>query len=62
MEILYQFQTADGELNRGWDQTGSNAANLNWPEQFRLNIKTGASGTWILGLVNAAPYFASAFM
>ena len=47
---------------RGWDQTGSNAANLNWPDQFGVDTKSGASGTWILGLVNAAPYFASAFM
>lgn len=51
-----------GAAVQGWDQTGSNAANLNWPEQFGVDTSTGASGTWILGLVNAAPYFASAFI
>ena len=49
---------------RGWDQTGSNAANLTWPEALGLNPKatSGSRDTWILGLVNAAPYIAAAFM
>lgn len=52
-----------GAAVQGWDQTGSNAANLNWPQAFGLD--TGASnsrGSWIFGLVNAAPYFAAAFV
>lgn len=47
---------------RGWDETGSNAANLNWPDEFGLDTKTNNNDVWILGLVNAAPYFASAFV
>lgn len=48
---------------RGWDQTGSNGANLNWPNAFGLDTKAiNSKGAWIFGLVNAAPYFAAAFM
>ena len=49
-----------GAAVQGWDQTGSNGANLNWPQAF--HVGDDARGNWILGVVNAAPYFASAFM
>jgi hypothetical protein len=49
-------------FTRGWDQTGSNGANLNWPKAFGLDTDTSSNDVWVLGLVNAAPYFASAFM
>lgn len=55
-------------LLRGWDQTGSNGANLSWPVAFGVgNTSIGAVGyskydAWIVGLVNAAPYIASAFI
>ena len=49
-----------GAAVQGWDQTGSNGANLNWPQAF--GVSSDSNGTWILGLVNAAPYFASALM
>ncbi|KAL2050299.1 hypothetical protein ABVK25_009407 [Lepraria finkii] len=51
-----------GAAVQGWDETGSNAANLNWPDEFGLDTKTNNNDVWILGLVNAAPYFASAFV
>lgn len=57
-----------GAAVQGWDQTGSNGANLSWPEAFHLgNTTLGSSGysayaAWIVGLVNAAPYIASAFL
>ena len=47
---------------RGWDQTGSAGANLNWPQAFGLNTSENNNDIWIFGLVNAAPYFASAAM
>lgn len=52
-----------GAAVQGWDQTGSNGANLEWPQAFGLNTKASSSrGSWIFGLVNAAPYFAAAFI
>ena len=44
---------------RGWDQTGSNSANLSFPEAFNINRKDGID-PWIVGFVNAAPYLAAA--
>lgn len=54
-----------GAAVQGWDQTGSNAANLNWPRAFGLDSNdknADARGDWIFGIVNAAPYFASAMV
>lgn len=51
---------------QGWDQTGSNGANLSFPQAFNI-ADTGpactAAGTceshsWIIGLINGAPYMA----
>jgi len=61
-----------GAAVQGWDQTGSNGANLSFPDA--LGIPTtdpaadgspnpnAARNQWIQGLINAAPYIASAFM
>ena len=61
-----------GAAVQGWDQTGSNGANLSWPLDFGVPDtppKSGAVpgvdydyGSWIVGVVNAGPYIASAFM
>ncbi|KAF6226064.1 hypothetical protein HO133_008928 [Letharia lupina] len=53
-----------GAAVQGWDQTGSNGANLDWPNVFGLDTTAGSSsrGAWLFGLVNAAPYFAAAFI
>lgn len=48
-----------GAAVQGWDQTGSNGANLSFPAALGLDEDTDF-GTYIVGLVNAAPYFASA--
>lgn len=54
-----------GAAVQGWDQTGSNGANLSWPVAFGVP-NSGAEATgkngWIVGLVNAGPYIASAFL
>jgi hypothetical protein len=53
---------------RGWDQTGSNGANLSFPVQFGIdaasapNAKESDRDNWLVGLVNSAPYIASAFL
>jgi sugar porter (SP) family MFS transporter len=42
---------AVGAATQGWDQTGSNGANLSFPQEF--NIHQGAKNEWIVGLINA---------
>ncbi|KIM73043.1 hypothetical protein PILCRDRAFT_81426 [Piloderma croceum F 1598] len=53
-----------GAATQGWDQTGSNSANLAFPTEFSIPINAGAPNaahnSWIVGVVNAAPYMASA--
>lgn len=52
---------------QGWDQTGSNGANLSWPDEFGLPQQGPICNTagvncddnqWLVGLVNSMPYFA----
>ncbi|GAO46983.1 sugar transporter [Saitoella complicata NRRL Y-17804] len=54
-----------GAAVQGWDQTGSNGANLSFPKEFGIAAPVGSPNhdrdNWIVGLVNAAPYIASAF-
>lgn len=40
---------------QGWDQTGSNGANLTFPQEFGI-----LNDEWLKGVINAAPYIASA--
>lgn len=53
---------------RGWDQTGSNGANLSFPVQFGIGegddptSPNWARDNWLVGLVNAGPYIGCAFM
>jgi hypothetical protein len=53
-----------GAATQGWDQTGSNGANLLFPTEFGVPTKAGAPdaarNSWIVGVVNAAPYIGSA--
>jgi MFS family permease len=55
---------------QGWDQTGSNGANLSFPQAFGI-ADTGAacaaagtceSNSWIIGAINGAPYMAIALL
>ncbi|KAH8648870.1 hypothetical protein BGZ61DRAFT_547101 [Ilyonectria robusta] len=53
---------------QGWDQTGSNGANLSFPQAFGIEERGDrctAAGTcernsWIIGAINSAPYMAIA--
>jgi hypothetical protein len=55
---------------QGWDQTGSNAANLGFPLELGINddptlgdcSPNCARNTWIIGFVNSAPYIAVALL
>ncbi|WVQ98392.1 hypothetical protein IAU59_005515 [Kwoniella sp. CBS 9459] len=55
---------AIGAATQGWDQTGSNGANLSFPTEFGIarpvGTPEGNSDEWKVGFVNAAPYIASA--
>ena len=59
-------QTSFNKNRRGWDQTGSNGANLSFPVAFGIDDTAGAPNAnrnqWIVGVINAAPYIASAFI
>ncbi|KAK5945334.1 hypothetical protein PMZ80_002538 [Knufia obscura] len=62
-----------GAAVQGWDQTGSNGANLSFPCAFNISdAPMGCDGNtpnpaaqknqWLVGLINAAPYIASSFL
>ncbi|KAI6898421.1 MFS transporter [Hortaea werneckii] len=58
-----------GAAVQGWDQTGSNGANLSFPVEFGIGNGEAPVGTpnrirdsWLVGLVNAGPYIGSAFL
>ncbi|KIL64192.1 hypothetical protein M378DRAFT_11588 [Amanita muscaria Koide BX008] len=53
---------------QGWDQTGSNGANLSFPLEFNISDDptvdpvNAARNQWIVGLINSGPYIASALV
>jgi hypothetical protein len=57
---------AIGAATQGWDQTGSNGANLSFPTEFGIGASLGSDDpnarhdTWLVGLVNSAPYASAA--
>jgi hypothetical protein len=61
-----------GAAVQGWDQTGSNGANLSFPDALGIPISdnladgspnpNAARNQWYQGLINAGPYIASAFL
>lgn len=56
---------AIGAATQGWDQTGSNGANLSFPVEFGLEREDGtadAFGFWIVGLVNSVIFLSAGLM
>ncbi|KAK8191885.1 hypothetical protein HDK77DRAFT_64056 [Phyllosticta capitalensis] len=63
-----------GACVQGWDQTGSNGANLSFPVAFGISDAKYLDDAetipnpdyeknlWLVGVINAAPYIASAFL
>ncbi|THC92806.1 hypothetical protein EYZ11_007708 [Aspergillus tanneri] len=52
-----------GAAVQGWDQTGSNGANLSFPDALGIpehDNPNAERNQWIVGVVNAGPYIASA--
>ena len=54
------FTCSIGAAVQGWDQTGSNGANLSMPAYFNIGT-TSVHDTLLLGLVNSGPYIGSSF-
>lgn len=54
-----------GACVQGWDQTGSNGANLSFPQEFGIAPVEGEPdydrNNWLVGLVNSAPYLTAVF-
>ncbi|OTA97197.1 hypothetical protein M434DRAFT_386953 [Hypoxylon sp. CO27-5] len=50
-----------GAAVQGWDQEGSNGANLSFPAQFGIGGDTDHD-VLLVGLINSAPYIGSAFI
>lgn len=51
---------AVGAATQGWDQTGSNGANLSFPEEFGINET--ATDEWIVGAINAIIFLTAGLM
>jgi hypothetical protein len=51
---------AVGAATQGWDQTGSNGANLSFPQEFGLTGK--GRDEWIVGIVNAIIFLTAGLM
>ena len=52
---------AIGAATQGWDQTGSNGANLSFPQEFNLDNGTGRD-EWIVGAINAIIFLTAGLM
>jgi hypothetical protein len=50
-----------GAAVQGWDQTGSNGANLSFPKAFGIGSES-VHDTLLVGLVNSGPYIGAAFL
>lgn len=53
---------AVGAATQGWDQTGSNGANLSFPDDFGLKPKIIPRDDWIVGIINAIIFLTAGLM
>jgi len=51
---------AIGAATQGWDQTGSNGANLSFPKEFGIDGK--GKDEWIVGIINAIIFLTAGLM
>lgn len=59
--FLTIFTCSIGAAVQGWDQTGSNGANIFFPDIYGIG-GTSAHDRLLVGVVNAGPYIGSAFL
>jgi sugar porter (SP) family MFS transporter len=62
-KILYFtiFLNSIAAAIQGWDQTGSNGANLSFPKEFGIDPNDSDRNQWLVGFINSCPYIAIAF-
>ena len=53
---------AIGAATQGWDQTGSNGANLSFPQEFGIARPGNQHDEWIVGLVNSIIFLTAGLM
>ena len=53
---------AIGAATQGWDQTGTNGANLTFPESLGLDPKNSATDEWIQGVINSIIFLTAGLM
>jgi hypothetical protein len=52
---------AMGAATQGWDQTGSNGANLSFPKEFGIG-STSQRDQWLVGLINSIIFLTAGLM
>ncbi|KAJ1328906.1 MFS transporter SP family sugar:H+ symporter [Microdochium nivale] len=60
--ILTIFTCSIGACVQGWDQTGSNGANIFFPQVYGIADPDSREQVMLVGLVNAGPYIGSALI
>jgi hypothetical protein len=60
--MLYMtiFTCSIGAAVQGWDQEGSNGANLSFPQALGLDLDS-PYGIYVLGFINSGPYIGSSY-
>jgi len=58
--ILAMFNFTNRNFFLGWDQTGSNGANLSFPQEFGIAGK--GRDEWIVGVINAIIFLTAGLM
>jgi hypothetical protein len=53
---------AVGAATQGWDQTGTNGANLTFPKSLGLDPKNSATDEWIQGVINSIIFLTAGLM
>lgn len=53
---------AIGAATQGWDQTGTNGANLTFPESLGLDPDNSAKDEWIVGCINSIIFLTAGLM
>lgn len=53
---------AMGAATQGWDQTGTNGANLTFPQSLGLDPENSATDQWIQGVINSIIFLTAGLM
>lgn len=56
------FLCAIGAATQGWDQTGTNGANLTFPRSLGLDPENSPRDEWIQGVINSIIFLTAGLM